>query len=230
MKKLLLILSLIGFQLAANIVFANDNDNDNSAWVNTEVKKIDSIAPNINPEALKIGLVAYENARRQNIDNKQILTVIDYSKPSSERRLWVVDLKDNKVLFNTWVAHGKNTGLVKSTSFSNQFNSLKSSIGVFETEDSYFGHDGYSLRIAGLERGINDNALRRNIVFHGASYASYQVAESRGMLGRSWGCMAVGPSTIRPLVNTIKDHTLVVAYYPDHYWLNTSAYLRGVNV
>ncbi len=197
-------------------------------WINKEINRIQAQASNLDTAVLKLSLNAYLNARRRGMDSKQLLTIIDYSKPSSEKRLWVVDLKRAKVLFNTWVTHGKNSGKVNSTSFSNQPGSLKSSIGVFlTTHETYVGGNGYSLRMQGLERGINDNAYRRDIVFHGAPYAAGDVAEKYGLLGRSWGCPAVNEKMARPLIDTIKDNTLVVAYYPDRNWLKNSTFLAG---
>ncbi len=196
-------------------------------WINQETKTINAQADNLDPAVLKISLTAYAKARAQGLDQKQLLTVIDYSKPSNERRLWVIDVKNTKVLFNTWVAHGKNSGALKATAFSNDARSLKSSLGVFVTENSYMGGDGYAMRIQGLERGINDHAYSRDVVFHGAWYAGADVAKTRGMLGRSWGCMAVGEDVIKPLVDTIKDNTVVVAYYPDPHWLSSSVYVNA---
>lgn len=194
-------------------------------WVDTEIQTIESQADNLSPKVLKLSLTAYKKARKEGLDDKQLLTIIDYSKPSCERRLWVIDMKNEKVLFNTYVAHGKNSGKATATSFSNKPHSLKSSFGVFITDEVYTGHSGYSMRIHGLERGINDNVYERNVVFHGASYVGADIAKSRGMLGRSWGCMAVSKATAKPLINTIKDKTLVFAYYPDPKWLNSSAFL-----
>jgi hypothetical protein len=194
-------------------------------WVKKTTQLILSKASNISPAALKVGLIAYQKARQEGLDNKEILTIIDYSKPSAERRLWVIDLKTGNVLFNTWVAHGKNSGANNATLFSNSPQSLKSSIGVYLTDEVYSGHHGSSLRVQGLEPGFNDNALKRNVVFHGAAYVGEDIAKNKGMLGRSWGCMAVAFNTIRPLVNAIKDHTLVVAYYPDNNWLHHSLFL-----
>ncbi len=194
-------------------------------WIAEESKLIDAQASNLDPTVLKIGLTAYLKARAQGLDQKQLLTVIDYSKPSNERRLWVIDVKNTKVLFNTWVAHGKNSGGLRATHFSNDAHSLESSLGVFVKESSYLGGHGYSMRIQGLEHGINDNVYHRDVVFHGAWYAGADVAKSRGMLGRSWGCMAVGEDTIQPLINTIKNNTVVVAYYPDKQWLKKSSFL-----
>lgn len=200
---------------------------DKSHWMKRETDVIGSQASNLSPKVLKVALTAYVKAREKGMDNKQVLTVIDYSKPSNERRMWVIDMKTNKVLFNTWVAHGKNSGGLNATSFSNASHSLKSSLGVFVTENTYSGGHGYSLRIQGLERGINDNAYNRSVVFHSAWYAGGDVAKSRGMLGRSWGCMAVGQETIKPLVNTIKNNTVVVAYYPDQHWLQHSEWVNN---
>ena len=197
------------------------------AWVDNEIRKINSQADNIDQNVLKLGLIAYLNAKNRGILNNSYLTIIDYSKPSSERRLWVVDMKSNKVLFNTWVTHGKNSGDVMATSFSNEPGSLKSSIGVFLTQDPYTGGNGYSLRLIGLEEGINNNAYRRSIVVHGAWYADPRVIKTYGQIGRSWGCPAVSPGTIRPLINAIKDNSLVVVYYPDRNWLTHSSFLAA---
>ena len=197
-------------------------------WVNKQIYIINSQANNIDPKVLKMSLAAYVRARQHGLDNKQLLTIIDYSKPSTQRRLWVVDLKKERVLFNTWVTHGKNSGDIQATSFSNEPGSLKSSLGVFLTiGEPYVGSNGYSLRLLGLERGINDNAYRRDIVVHGAWYANHNVVQRYRQLGRSWGCPAVSEDTVRPLINTIRDKTLVFVYYPDRHWINNSAFLTG---
>lgn len=195
-------------------------------WVENEIKIIHAKANNLDTKALRVSLTAYLKAKQKGIINEPMITIVDYSKPSDQRRLWVIDLRTNKILFNTWVAHGKNSGAAQSTSFSNNPRSLKSSMGVFVTDSTYSGHNGYSLRVKGLEPHINDNAYSRSIVFHGAAYAHASVAKARGMLGRSWGCFAVGRDTIKPLIDTIKRNTLVVAYYPDQHWLSTSRFLR----
>lgn len=197
-------------------------------WIEQQMKKISTQAENIDAKVLKLGLIAYLNAYDKGVAQKEMLTIIDYSKPSVERRLWVIDLKHAKVLFNTWVSHGKNSGKMNPTSFSNKIGSLKSSIGVFQTFGApYSGTYGYSLRLMGLENGINDNALDRFIVFHGAWYAGSEAIKKYGLLGRSWGCPAVSEETVRPLINTIKDKTLVVMYYPDRYWINHSSFLTS---
>jgi hypothetical protein len=206
--------------------FYDDSNTENSAWLNDEIKAISEQAENINPSVLKLSLSAYLKAKERGLADKELLTIVDYTKPSIERRLWVIDLKNEKVLFNTWVSHGKNSGTVNATSFSNKINSFKSSVGVFVTdEDAYVGNRGYSLRLHGLEPDINDNAYRRNIVFHGASYVNKATAQRNGMLGRTLGCLAVSKDMIKQLIDTIKDNTVVVAYYPDKTWLKKSDFI-----
>lgn len=200
---------------------------ENETWISEEIKKISAEVDNIDHEVLKASLIAYINAKHRGYAGKK-LTIIDYSKPSSERRLWVVDVARAKVLFNTWVTHGKNSGNGNATSFSNEPGSLKSSLGVFLTTGKpYIGSNGYSLRLKGLEAGFNDKAFIRDIVIHGAWYARPNMIKKYGGLGRSWGCPAVSDDLVRPLINTIKDKTLIVMYYPDRRWLHTSTFLSG---
>lgn len=200
-------------------------DDKDSQWINDEINAIEPQAANLNKEVLKVSLIAYEHAEKRGITHSPLLTIVDYSKASSEKRIWVVDLEKKKVLFNTWVAHGKNSGNVTPTSFSNSPESLKSSIGVFVTGDVYEGKHGNSLHVHGLEAGVNDNAYSRSIVFHGASYVGADIAKS-GRIGRSWGCWAVSEDIIPSLIKTIKDKVLVVAYYPDKKWLSHSTFLN----
>ncbi len=228
-KQLLFICAFVSIVGWGPFTFFTDGSNDapesSSTWLTKETNIITSKASNFSPEAIKVGLTAYQKARQQGLDNKELLTLIDYSKSSKDRRLLVFDLKHQKVLFNTWVAHGKNSGGENATSFSNSSRSLKSSLGVFVTSDTYNGKHGESLRVQGLEPGVNSNAYSRDIVFHSASYVGADIAKEHGMVGRSWGCMAVDPGTIKPLINTIKGETLVVAYYPDQSWLRSSSFL-----
>jgi hypothetical protein len=174
-----------------------------------------------NPKVLKLALNAYTKARNQGLDTKGILTLVDYSLPAHKKRLWVIDLKKKKIIYNTLVAHGKNSGGTYANHFSNRSGSLASSIGLFVTEGSYHGSHGYSLRLKGLEKGFNDNAYRRAIVMHGAWY----VNESRRITGKSWGCFTVSPRMIKPIISTIKNGTLVFAYGNDKTWLNHSKFI-----
>lgn len=182
---------------------------------------------NLNPKVVSLALTAYNNAKKFNIEiQKPILTIIDYSLMSNIKRLWVLDLDQQVILFNSLVAHGKYTGEAKALYFSDTFDSLQSSLGVFLTRSTYVGHEGYTLKIAGLEYGVNANAEARHIVIHGAWYASEQIAHMSGHIGRSWGCPAVEPKLAVPIIDTIKDGSIVFSYYPDKRWLKTSPFLR----
>lgn len=193
--------------------------------INAVAAKLSAKAETLDPNIVKLGLEAYLKARAQGLDKGQILTIVDYQKPSTQPRLFVFDLKTNNLLFKELVAHGKNSGDNMATSFSNSPSSLKSSLGVFLTSNTYFGHHGYSLRIDGLERGINDMAASRAIVVHAADYVSNAFARAHGRLGKSWGCFAVDPSVSSALISTIKGGTLIFAYYPDQHYLTHSNYV-----
>lgn len=223
------LLSTVAFSWSISTPFSTPNTAQpgTSRWVNNEVSILKSQAGNIDTKVLRLSLVAYLNAHKRGLATKPLLTVIDYSKPSTEKRLWVFNVSNNKTLFNTWVTHGKNSGGVNATSFSNSPGSLKSSIGVFVTEQTYDGKNGYSLHLKGLERGVNDNAYNRDIVIHGARYVNPDSITRYGQIGRSWGCPAVSKTLSTPIINTIKDDTVVFAYYPDRSWLSHSQFLSA---
>lgn len=190
-----------------------------------EINQFHGQIAGLNPKALQAGLKAYSKAREEGLDKQQILTIVDYTAPSTARRLWVLDVKNHTVLFNDYVAHGQNSGGNYANSFSDKPESLESSLGVFLTESPYEGKHGYSLRIKGLDRGFNDNAEARDIVFHSADYVSTQFAEEHGRLGRSWGCFALRPAIASSVIHKIEGGTLVLAYYPDPSWLAKSQFL-----
>ncbi len=183
----------------------------------------------LRPQVLKLAIVAYQRSTKMGIKpNKPIITLIDYSLPSVQKRLWVIDLERRKILFCSLVAHGKNSGKSRyARTFSNRNGSLMSSLGVFMTEDTYFGKDGYSLRLQGLERGVNDNAKKRYIVMHGSPYVSEWIAAKTGRVGCSWGCPAVEPHLAKPIINTIKGGSLIFSFYPDSKWLKHSPFLHS---
>lgn len=159
------------------------------------------------------------------VDKPSTLTVIDYSKPSNEPRLWVVDLGSRSMLFKELVAHGQGSGGNLATKFSNVPDSHQSSLGLFVTQEAYVGKNGYSLRLAGLEPGVNDLAHDRAIVIHGAPYVNPEISKSLGRLGRSHGCPAVREPIAHQLIDRVKGGGVVFAYYPDRDWLSTSKYL-----
>ena len=184
------------------------------------------------PEVLDLALRAYECGHETGAVEGSLLTLIDYSLPSTARRLWVIDVPRRRVLFNELVAHGENSGGNFATTFSNRMGSRQSSLGLFRTEDTYVGGHGVSLRLEGLEPGVNDRAMERKIVMHGADYVNKGVAQSLGRLGRSWGCPALPRPVSRQVIERIKGGNAVFAYYPDRRWLTQSRFLRcdGVRV
>lgn len=163
--------------------------------------------------------------RAGTVTNPSTLTIIDYSKPSTKKRLWVFDLRTRALLYEELVAHGQGSGANFATLFSNEPETHRSSLGLFVTQDTYIGKNGYSLRLNGLDVGFNDHARERAIVMHGASYVSTEFARSRGRLGRSWGCPAVPDDVARNVIDRIRGGSLVFAYYPDEHWLTSSKYL-----
>lgn len=183
-------------------------------------------APNLNRDVLQAALQATHCAVRNGVEEPQRLAVIDFSLPSSERRLWIFDLAKRELLMRELVAHGKNSGLNEATEFSNIVNSYQSSIGLFRASESYQGKHGYSLRLDGLEEGINDRARERAIVIHGADYVDPHWVSEYGRIGRSHGCPAVRQGVIQKVVNTLKGGQLVFKYYPEQNWLQSSSYLH----
>jgi hypothetical protein len=183
-------------------------------------------APGLRAEVLKMALDAASRAAKQGlVKRSNLLTVIDYSIPSSQPRLFVFDLAKRKLLFRELCAHGKNSGDDKTSFFSNSPGSLATSLGLFVTADTYNGSNGYSLRLKGLEEGVNDMAWERAIVMHGAYYVSREAIKALGRLGRSWGCPAVRSEVAQDIIDTIRGGSPVFAYYPEKRWLSASAFL-----
>ena len=159
--------------------------------------------------------------------NPKTLTVIDYSRPSSQERLWVIDLTTRQLLYEELVAHGQGSGGFTATMFSNEPDTHRTSLGLFVTDDTYVGRNGYSLRLDGLDKGINDRARERAIVMHGAPYVSEAFVRANGRLGRSWGCPAIRNDIAKEMIDRVKGGGLVFAYYPDAKWLSSSKFLGG---
>jgi hypothetical protein len=193
---------------------------DAARWAEVEVGGVD---PGVLSLALRATSAAVE---RGDAKNPATLTVIDFSRPSTVERMWVYDLATRELLFKELVSHGRGSGRTDATIFSNVPESHQSSLGLYRTAETYIGKHGYSLRLDGLERGVNDRARERAIVMHGAEYVNGAVANAQGYLGRSLGCPAVRPEVTRELIETVKDGGLLFAYYPDPAWLAASAYLN----
>jgi hypothetical protein len=179
------------------------------------------LAPAADPEVLRLAAEALGCAD----PDAERLAVIDFSRPSAETRLWVFDLERRRLMFEELVSHGQGSGEAMATAFSNVPDSHQSSLGLFRTQDSYYGRNGYSLRLEGLEAGVNDLAFARAIVIHGADYVSEAFIEQTGRLGRSHGCPAVRQEVAYPLIDGLKEANYLFAYYPDPEWLMNSSYL-----
>lgn len=177
-------------------------------------------------KAFRQAVAGYDKIENRKRD---ILTLIDFSRPSTEKRLWVFDMKQHKVLFTSVVSHGKNSGGNYATSFSNEYGSYKSSLGFYLTESTYQGKNGYSLILNGLEKGINDRARERAIVMHGAAYADPSVADKGGRLGRSFGCPAVPQKLSRPIIDAIKGGSVMYIYAETPDYLAHSSVLRNAD-
>ena len=201
-----------------------------SGEVRVEPQTILDRTINLRPEVLELALEAYEQAEGGGHVRRPILTIIDYELPSYQQRLWVIDMVTGRLLHQEWVAHGmgkpRGSGgnMEEALSFSNEKGTLKSSLGLFITAETYYGRHGYSLKLDGLEEGVNDNARERLIVLHSAHYVSEDRADDR-LIGRSWGCPAVRPGIAKILIDAIKEGSVLWVYYPHEEWLEESDFL-----
>lgn len=186
--------------------------------------KLDSLG--LTREAFDFALAGMEKLEREGkLKNTDLLTIADFSQPSSRKRLFVIDLKQAKVLFNTFVSHGRNSGTVLATAFSNAPESFKSSLGFYVTGQTYRGQHGYSLRLQGEEEGINDNAMSRGIVMHSAAYVNEKIVKMQGYAGRSLGCPAIPEKVHKQIIEVIKDGTCLFLYSPDKSYMVNSKML-----
>lgn len=179
--------------------------------------------------AFSTALRGFENLKKAGMldQDSHLLTICDFSMSSNSKRLWVIDLNEKKVLFNSLVAHGKNTGEEFAQNFSNTESSYQSSLGFYITDATYQGDNGYSLRLLGMDKGFNDAALKRAVVIHGADYVSDEFAAVHKRIGRSWGCPALPKALSQPIINTIKGKNCLFIYYPDQKYLSSSEWLKA---
>lgn len=178
----------------------------------------------VNFLAFREAVAGYQRIEQK---TKSIMTLIDFTKPSTEKRLFVFDMEQKKMLFSSVVSHGRNSGGNYATSFSNKYGSYQSSLGFYLTENTYQGKNGYSLVLNGLEKGINDRAKERAIVMHGAAYANPSTIAS-GRLGRSLGCPALPQALAKPVIDTIKKGSVLFIYAKDKEYMAQSAVLEGL--
>ena len=177
-------------------------------------------------KVFEMALHGMEKLKKSNRLHSDILSIADFSKSSTDKRLFVIDLANDELLFYTWVAHGRNSGGEWARSFSNKPRSKKSSLGFYVTGPAYEGSNGYSLKLLGMEKGFNNNALQRAIVLHGADYVNTDFISSQGYIGRSLGCPAVTTEISGPLINTIKEGSCLFIYHPSASYLQRSVLLN----
>lgn len=180
-----------------------------------------------NLSSFKNGMIGYYKLADKNLIDKQILTIIDFSLSSKKERMWVMDMSNNKILFHTVVSHGKNTGSEFATQFSNKKNSLQSSLGFFITGETYFGKNGLSLFIDGMEKQFNSNARERYVVIHGADYANPSSISNLGRLGRSYGCPAVPRELTQQLIDVIKNKSVLYIHSEDKTYAENSKMIQA---
>ncbi len=178
-------------------------------------------------DVFKYGMIGYFSLRQTGkLSDKRLLSIIDFSKSSTKKRFYTIDLDTYQVIYHTYVSHGRNTGEDLAKTFSNTIHSNQSSLGFYITAETYVGSKGYSLKLDGVEKGYNDNLRERAVVMHSAEYVSEGWIKKYGRLGRSQGCPALPTAIARKVIDTIKDHTVIFAYYNDNTYLNESSYLN----
>jgi hypothetical protein len=177
-------------------------------------------------QAFEYALEGYRSLKAAGeLANDRVLTIVDFSLPSFEKRLFIIDIISGRLLFNTFVSHGRNSGAAMATRFSNRPESNQSSLGFYVTGDTYRGEHGYSLKLEGMEKGINDNAFMRKIVVHGANYVNEKIISQKGYIGRSLGCPAIPDRLKTAIINVIRDGSCLFLYSPDRHYLSHSPVL-----
>lgn len=242
-KVCLSFFAIVGFMLHLPFAFSGTKvffvnslpTNTTSTTISTlsfsSSKMYDSLKLNmsgLSEQAFASAVKGYEYLKlKGKIGNENILSIADFSRPSSQKRFFVIDLKNLKVLFNTYVAHGQNSGAAMATQFSNTPESLQSSLGFFTTSSTYNGKNGYSMHLKGMENGINDKAEERAIVMHGAPYINENIINDRGYIGRSWGCPALPEKLNKPIIDKIKNGSCLFIYSKNNRYQQTSKILNS---
>lgn len=177
--------------------------------------------------AFRYAYIGYQTMKKQHhLNNKELFSIIDFTKDCNSKRFYTIDLEKMKIVYYTYVAHGKKSGERMATSFSDAVESNKSSIGFYITGNTYNGGNGYSLILNGDEKGYNSNLAKRSVVVHAADYANEDYIARNGRMGRSLGCPALPENIYKQVIETIKEKTMIFAYYNDAKYLKTSKYLN----
>jgi len=236
-------LSLVCIAIAVPAIFSSAAITNKKIILNLDIKtafvhstaelysllSLDSLG--LTKEAFDEALAGYKNLQKiGTIQNTGVLSIVDFSLPSFRKRLFVLDMENGKVLFNTLVAHGRNSGQLIATKFSNRFRSFESSLGFYVTGETYNGQNGYSLRLVGMEKGINNNAYDRGIVVHAADYVNEEISKNYGRLGRSEGCPAIPPDIHRSVIETIKNGSCFFIYGKDKKYVYRSKLLKSARL
>ncbi len=206
---ILLVFTCLSFSFTTNKTASFDNTKVAKSIVLEKFNALPANAQDLNFNAFELAFKAYMNTQ---LSNNNILTIIDFTKPSNQKRFYVIDIKANKLLYKTFTSHGKNTGYQYAKNFSNIPESKQSSLGFFKTGQTYYGKHGFSLRLHGVEKNINHKAYERAIVIHGADYMSDDFIAQHNRAGRSWGCPALPRHLSKEIINTIKNGSGLFIY------------------
>lgn len=224
-KRLLFIASVLFLALSSGPnIYGDMAPGKNAAILYSDIDPSGFSLPD--PQVFIKGIAGYHALKEKGLVTNNKLTIIDFRYSSTKKRLWIIDLDKKKVLFQSLVAHGKKTGEEFARFFSNQVQSHQSSLGFFITGSTYSGKHGLSMRLDGVEKGINDRARERAIVLHGANYVSHDFIRKYGRLGRSLGCPSVPVGLHKEIINAIKDNSCLFVYYPDDSYEKSSSLLN----
>ncbi len=234
-------LAIMGMMVCMSFAFTKTETASSNSLLNKEITAVKSVAQikmsiydsldlnslGLSRQAFEYALTGFTNLLNAGkIRKDNLLTILDFSLPSGKKRLFVIDLASGELVFNTYVAHGRNSGTNIATKFSNETNSYQSSLGFYITGETYTGKHGCSLRLEGEEEGINDNALARGIVMHSASYVDESIVASQGYIGRSQGCPALPGNIYKEVIEKIKNGSCLFLYSPDKYYAAHSKILK----
>jgi hypothetical protein len=212
-------------RIEGNSLYIHNNDS-------VKLNKPSEISPDkaLSNDVFLLASYGYQKLNAAKKIAKPILTIVDFSKPSTEKRLFIIDMRTGKLLVHSLVAHGKNSGEKVATRFSNTESSYQSSLGFYITGNTYQGGNGYSLKLKGMEAGFNDKAEQRAIVMHGADYVSEYAIKNLGRLGRSWGCPAVSQQEHKMIIDLIKQGSCLFIYAPQQQYISSSNLLKDITL